>query len=52
MVRSGYRNLILSNLITDNNAGENEAYHGFGVELGHASEAGRAGKRSGLYGRL
>ena len=38
MVRSGYRNLILSNLITDNNAGENEAYHGFGVELGHASE--------------
>lgn len=38
MVRSGYRNVILSNLITDNNAGENEAYHGFGVELGHASD--------------
>lgn len=37
MVRSGYRNVILSNLITDNNAGQNEAYHGFGVELGHAS---------------
>lgn len=38
MVRSGYRNIILSNLITDNNAGQNEAYHGFGVELGHASD--------------
>lgn len=38
MVRSGYRNIILSNLIVDNNAGENEAYHGFGVELGYASE--------------
>lgn len=37
MVRSGYRNVILSNLITDNNAGQNEAYHGFGIELGHAS---------------
>lgn len=37
MVRSGYRNVILSNLITDNNTGQNEAYHGFGVELGHAS---------------
>lgn len=37
MVRSGYRNIILSNSIIDNNAGQNEAYHGFGVELGHAS---------------
>lgn len=37
MVRSGYRNLILSNSIIDNNAGQNEAYHGFGIELGHAS---------------
>lgn len=37
MVRSGYRNVILCNLISDNNAGQNEAYHGFGVELGHAS---------------
>jgi parallel beta-helix repeat protein len=37
MVRSSYRNLILSNSIIDNNAGQNEAYHGFGIELGHAS---------------
>ena len=37
MVRSGYRNLILSNIVADNNQGKNEAFHGFGVELGHAS---------------
>ncbi len=37
MVRSGYRNLILCNMVTDNNRGQNHAYHGFGVELGHAS---------------
>lgn len=36
MVRSGYRNIVLSNLITDNNAGRNDNYHGFGVELGYA----------------
>lgn len=38
MVRSGYRNLILSNLILDNNKGKNEAFHGFGIEFGHASD--------------
>lgn len=38
MVRSAYRNLIFSNQITDNNRGVNDNYHGFGVELGHASE--------------
>lgn len=38
MVRSGYRNLILCNMITNNNTGQNANYHGFGVELGHASE--------------
>ncbi len=38
MVRSGYRNLILSNVIADNNRGMSEAYHGFGVELGYAVE--------------
>lgn len=38
MVRSGYRNIILANIVTDNNAGQHESYHGFGIELGHASE--------------
>lgn len=38
MVRSGYRNVILSNTVIDNNAGENESFHGFGIELGHASK--------------
>lgn len=42
MVRSGYRNIILVNTITDNNAGQNEAFHGFGVELGHASKPDQA----------
>lgn len=37
MVRSGYRNIIISNIVTDNNLGENESYHGFGIELGYAS---------------
>lgn len=37
MVRSGYRNLILSNVVAGNNKGKNDAFHGFGVELGHAS---------------
>jgi len=38
MVRSGYRNLILCNVISDNNRGRNEAFHGFGIEFGHASD--------------
>ena len=38
MVRSAYRNLILSNLVSDNNRGKNEAFHGFGIEFGHASD--------------
>lgn len=38
MVRSGYRNLILSNVVADNNRGINESYHGFGIELGYAVE--------------
>ncbi len=37
MVRSGYRNIILSNIVSGNNRGKNDAFHGFGVELGHAS---------------
>lgn len=37
MVRSAYRNLILCNLISDNDRGRNEAFHGFGIEFGHAS---------------
>lgn len=38
MVRSGYRNVILCNVVSDNNAGQNDAFHGFGIELGHASK--------------
>lgn len=38
MVRSGYRNLILCNVISDNNRGKNEFFHGFGIEFGHASD--------------
>jgi len=37
MVRTGVRNIISSNLIQDNNAGQSEAFHFFGVELGYAS---------------
>lgn len=37
VVRSGYRNIVLQNLIVDNSKGRNENYHGFGVELGYAS---------------
>ncbi len=33
MVRSGARNTILSNVVTDNNAGESEGFHFFGIEL-------------------
>lgn len=38
MVRSAYRNLILCNLVSDNNRGKNETFHGFGIEFGHASD--------------
>jgi parallel beta-helix repeat protein len=38
MVRSGYRNIIMMNNISDNNAGESDKFHFFGIELGHASE--------------
>jgi len=38
MVRSAYRNLIAGNRIVDNNQGKNDKFHGFGVELGYASE--------------
>ena len=38
MVRSGYRNVILCNVISDNNRGKNNAFHGFGIEFGHASD--------------
>jgi len=37
MVRSGYRNLIIGNVIDGNNVGVNDLFHGFGVELGYAS---------------
>lgn len=38
MVRSAYRNLILCNIVSDNNRGRNEDFHGFGIEFGHASD--------------
>lgn len=38
MVRSGYRNIIMMNNISDNNVGENEKFHFFGIELGYASD--------------
>ena len=38
MVRSAYRNLVLNNFIENNGWGENENFHGFGVELGFAAE--------------
>lgn len=38
MVRSAYRNLILGNVVGDNNRGRNDAFHGFGIEFGHASD--------------
>lgn len=39
MVRSGYRNLVFSNIVSDNNRGENDVFHGFGIEMGYAAEA-------------
>lgn len=38
MVRSGYRNVILCNMVSDNNRGKNDFFHGFGIEFGHASD--------------
>lgn len=38
MVRSAYRNIVVSNQISNNNRGQNEKFHGFGVEIGYASE--------------
>lgn len=38
MVRSCYRNLIMNNEISDNNYGENDQFHFFGIELGYAQE--------------
>ena len=37
MVRSGVRNIISTNLVTDNNRGEGDQFHFFGVELGWAA---------------
>lgn len=37
MVRSGVRNIISTNLITDNNRGVSDQFHFFGVELGWAA---------------
>ncbi len=36
-VRSAYRNVIMENTIADNNYGQNEKFHFFGIEIGHAS---------------
>ena len=36
-VRSAYRNVIMENTVSDNNYGENEKFHFFGIEIGHAS---------------
>ena len=36
MVRTGIRNLIMENIVKDNNQGQNDAYHFFGIELGSA----------------
>lgn len=38
MVRSSYRNLIMNNEISDNNYGENDYFHFFGVEMGYAKK--------------
>ena len=36
-VRSAYRNVIMENTVSDNNSGENEKFHFFGIEIGHPS---------------
>lgn len=36
MVRTGIRNLIFENIVKNNNVGQNDAFHFFGIELGSA----------------
>lgn len=43
-VRTGIRNLIMENVIKNNNNGQNDLFHFFGIELGSAS----AGAEKGL----
>lgn len=38
MVRAGYRNIIIMNNVSDNNAGESDLFHFFGIEIGYASK--------------
>lgn len=37
MVRTGIRNIISTNIINDNNRGQNGRFHFFGIELGNAA---------------
>lgn len=37
MVRSGYRNIIMQNTVSDNNKGKSDDFHFFGIEIGHES---------------
>lgn len=37
MVRSAIRTLIMENIVKDNNMGQNDAFHFFGIELGSAA---------------
>lgn len=37
MVRTAVRNLISENIIRDNNMGQNDVYHFFGIEAGYAA---------------
>lgn len=37
-VRSAYRNIILANVVGDNNIGQNDMFHFFGVDIGFASK--------------
>lgn len=38
IVRSGARNMVINNVITDNNVGQSEYWHFFGVELAYAAK--------------
>lgn len=38
IVRSGARNIIINNAITDNNVGESASWHFFGIELAYAAK--------------